>query len=242
MKKILRISGISLSVAVMFSPILVAAAGINTTYIKGYSDSIVGIINNILVPLLIAVAFIVFLWGIFKYFIYGADNDTERATGRQWAIWGIIGFAIIFSLWGLVNLLMGTLGLQREAVPAYPTIGTGTSGNSTGNNTGTSGVTGPGTFGSSNTSTGPGITGPGTAGAALLPLGANCTSSPNGCASGFCVPGDGGSFCSTSSTGGTQIQGVTCTNGQVYDSDSGTCVDSVSGSTGSTCGTDGNPC
>lgn len=122
MKKISRTAKF-LALLVSFVTPLFAAAQINTTIIKGYSDSIIGIINTILVPVLIAIAFITFLWGVYKYFILGADNETQRETGRQFTLWGIIGFVIILSLWGIVNLFMGTLGLSVGTAPKFPTIG-----------------------------------------------------------------------------------------------------------------------
>ena len=99
--------------------------GINIQYIKGYSDSVISVINGILVPMLIAVAFIVFLYGAYNYFILGADNEDKRKEGRTFALYGVIGFVIIFSLWGIVNIFMGTLNLSGRVAPAPPTIGTG---------------------------------------------------------------------------------------------------------------------
>jgi len=97
--------------------------GINPIYIQGYASSITGIINSILVPVLISIAFLVFLYGVYKYFIKGADNDTERATGRTFTLYGIIGFVILFSVWGIVNIFMGTLSIGAGNMPAIPTIG-----------------------------------------------------------------------------------------------------------------------
>ena len=98
------------------------SGGINVNYIKPYSDSIIGIINSILVPVLMAIPFITFLWGVFKYFIWGGENESEKAEGRKFAMWGIIGFVVILSLWGLVNILMGALGLSIGNNPKPPTI------------------------------------------------------------------------------------------------------------------------
>lgn len=106
------------------------SSGINATYIAGYANSIVGIINGILVPTLIAIAFIVFLYGIFKYFIKGADSDKERETGRTFALYGVIGFVILFSVWGLVWIFMSTLGLSTTNAPAFPAIPGSSSGQS----------------------------------------------------------------------------------------------------------------
>lgn len=100
-----------------------SSGGIDPSYLQGYKTSIIGIINGMLVPVLIAIAFITFLWGVYKYFILGADSDTERATGRQFVLWGIIGFVVIASVWALVNIVSGTLGLQiGNTAPPPPKI------------------------------------------------------------------------------------------------------------------------
>ncbi len=81
---------------------------------------IIDIINNVLVPLIFALAFIVFIWGIFLYFIQGGHDEEKREKGRSLMLWGLIGFFVMVSVWGLVHLLLGTFNLQNT-VPAYPT-------------------------------------------------------------------------------------------------------------------------
>ena len=93
------------------------SGGINIGVIKPYADSIKNLINNVLVPVLMAVAFIVFLWGVFKYFIWNKESESEKMEGRKYAMWGIIGFVIILSLWGLVNILREALNLFGNAPP-----------------------------------------------------------------------------------------------------------------------------
>lgn len=101
-----------------------SSGAINLTYLQGYKDSIINIINNYLVPMLMALAFIVFLWGIYKYFILGAAEEGEKAEGRNFALWGVIGFVIILSLWGIVNIVRDTLNFSQGGnnVPAYPKL------------------------------------------------------------------------------------------------------------------------
>ena len=104
--------------------------GINVSALQPYKEGIINIINQILVPVLFAVAFIVFLYGVYKYFILGADSDTERETGRQFVLWGIIGFVVILSVWGIVNLVMSTLGLSpNTTAPPAPTFNPATGAN-----------------------------------------------------------------------------------------------------------------
>jgi hypothetical protein len=77
-------------------------------FIEGYKNDFVNIVNNYLIPALMALALLVFFWGVYKYFIYGGENEHEKGEGRKFALWGIIGFAIIVSVWGLVNIITDT--------------------------------------------------------------------------------------------------------------------------------------
>lgn len=125
MKKILSFFLIAALAFVVGAPTTHAqSGGINLGVIKPYSDGIISVINTILVPVLIAIAFIVFLWGVYKYFILGAASDESRKEGRQFVLWGVIGFVIIMSLWGLVYLVAGVfnLPLGTGTAPKPPTI------------------------------------------------------------------------------------------------------------------------
>lgn len=92
----------------------------NLGILQGYSMSIISLIYFLFVPTVIAIAFITFLWGVYKYFILGADSDTERETGRQYILWGLIGFAVIVSVWGLVYMVSLTFGLFPGGPPLPP--------------------------------------------------------------------------------------------------------------------------
>ena len=82
-------------------------------------------LNTYVVPLIFAIAFIVFLWGVFQYFIAGGADEGKRADGRNFILYGIIGFVIMFSLWGIVNILIGTFpGLSGKNTPQLPTFQT----------------------------------------------------------------------------------------------------------------------
>ncbi len=59
-----------------------------------------------------AVALIVFLYGIYKFFILGASDEKARTEGRKFAMNGIIGFVIILSVWGIVFIVVETLNLN----------------------------------------------------------------------------------------------------------------------------------
>lgn len=79
-------------------------------------DSLLTKVNNvILVPivsLLFAVAFLVFVWGVFEYLIRQNDPDA-RATGGQHILWGVIGMTIMVSAWGIINFIIKSLESVR---------------------------------------------------------------------------------------------------------------------------------
>lgn len=98
--------------------------GVNTIYLGFYKSLIQGTVNSYLVPILIAIAFIVFLFGVYKYFIQGAADEKNREDGRKFVLWGIIGFVVITSIWGIVNLVSGTIvpSSADQNHPKYPTL------------------------------------------------------------------------------------------------------------------------
>lgn len=76
------------------------------------STGVIGLINTVIVPTIFALAFLVFIYGVVKYFFINNDGDEGKiAEGRKFVSWGIIGMAILFSVWGFVNLLLSTLGI-----------------------------------------------------------------------------------------------------------------------------------
>ena len=98
------------------------SGGLDTTRLQGYSDSVITFTNFTLVPLLIAIAFIVFLWGIYNYFIWGANSEDKRKEGKNFVFYAVIGFVIIFSLWGIIHVGVDIFNLGGETHPTYPTL------------------------------------------------------------------------------------------------------------------------
>jgi len=109
------LSGLALyAVAVM--PLVAVAGFAADSGIKTLADDIIDFINETLIPLVFALALIVFIWGLFQSFIIGGANEEKRAEGKQLMMWGIIAFAVMVSVWGLVNILTGTLDLDTTVV------------------------------------------------------------------------------------------------------------------------------
>lgn len=92
-----------------------------TNTICSVAATIIGIINGLLVPLIFALAFIVFLWGVAKAYIFSGGEAEAVSQGHRLILWGIIAFVVMISLWGLVNIVATTFGLGGISAPPPPT-------------------------------------------------------------------------------------------------------------------------
>ena len=100
--------------AIYLAPLAAMAATIQEVI-----DTIGNIIQSI-VPLLITIALIVFIWGVIKYITAGADEG-EREKARNVIMYGIIGLFAIVAVWGLVAMLKNTFGITETTtdIPQY---------------------------------------------------------------------------------------------------------------------------
>lgn len=88
--------------------------------ICGVASTVLFIINGVLVPVLFALAFIVFLYGVAKAYIFSVGDSEAVKEGHKYILWGIIGFVVMVSLWGLVNVVSNTFGLSGYGAPTPP--------------------------------------------------------------------------------------------------------------------------
>lgn len=84
-------------------------------FVGSGSKGIIGVLNTIVVPVIMALAFATFIWGVVNFFFLHGDDEGKREEGRQFIFWGILGMVILFSVWGFVNILLSTLGIAPTA-------------------------------------------------------------------------------------------------------------------------------
>lgn len=84
-------------------------------FVGNGSTGLIGVINTVVVPFIGVLIFLVFVWGVINYFFLHSDDETKRTEGRQFILWGLIGMVVYFSVWGLVNIMLSTLGIAPAA-------------------------------------------------------------------------------------------------------------------------------
>ena len=120
MSFLLRVQNyIAPAVLLLTAPFLAVAGEPNLGYFGDGSDGgIVGEFGNlvdIIIPVLFALALLLFVWGVINYFILGAGDEGKRETGRSYMLYAIIGLVAITAVWGIVNLLTEILGVDSDS-------------------------------------------------------------------------------------------------------------------------------
>jgi uncharacterized membrane protein (GlpM family) len=80
-------------------------------------------ILNAIIPFLMTLGLLYFIWGVVRYVIAGGDED--KSKGRDHIIYGLIGLSVIVGVWGLVNMITKTFGLSGNAPSLDPLEVTG---------------------------------------------------------------------------------------------------------------------
>lgn len=79
--------------------------------IDEFLNSVNRVILNPLITLFFAIAFLVFFYGIFQ-FIASETADSKREEGKRKILYGLVGMFIMFSAYGLINLILGTFNIS----------------------------------------------------------------------------------------------------------------------------------
>lgn len=89
--------------------------------IQTFLVNVLTFLNGTVIPFLLAIAFVFFLWNVVRYFIFGGSDEGKHEEARRLAIWGILAFVVIASLWGIVNTFTRGFGLNysNSITPDY---------------------------------------------------------------------------------------------------------------------------
>ena len=100
----------SLTVILMAFPAVTFAqlGAIDTFFVE-----VIGFINNILIPLVVGIALLMFIYGLYRWLIQGGGNQSDRDAGKQLALWSIIAFFLMVTVWAIVLMIASGLGFYN---------------------------------------------------------------------------------------------------------------------------------
>ena len=79
---------------------------------RNFKELVTSIISCFLTPLvtlLVSVAVVTFIYGVFKFV---KSEGEDKQAGREFMFWGIVGLFVMVSVWGLVGILQSTFILR----------------------------------------------------------------------------------------------------------------------------------
>ncbi len=80
----------------------------------------IGSILNTIIPFLMVLGVLYFVWGVVSYVI-GGDEEAKK-KGRDKIVYGVIGLAVIVGVWGLVAILNRTFNPTVTGPVSVPCI------------------------------------------------------------------------------------------------------------------------
>jgi len=87
--------------------------------LQTFFTNIITFFNDSLIPFILAIAFLVFIWNTVRFFVIEGANEKEHEKARSFALYGLGAFVIILSFWGIVILLTDDLNLN-SGIPVVP--------------------------------------------------------------------------------------------------------------------------
>lgn len=123
----MNIYRIALALCIALGPIAVSAQIADSPNAGPFQDLLTNILvfaNTVLIPFIIGIGFLTFVYGMFKYFILGGADDEKKEQGKSLMIYATMGFVMIIIFFGVVNLLTQSTGLEGETIRDIPQIQT----------------------------------------------------------------------------------------------------------------------
>lgn len=86
---------------------------LNFTSFRDFAESLIMLADQIM-PILLGVALVVFLYGMVKY-VGSASSESDKTAGKEIIVWGILALSVMVGMWGFVFIVrtffFGTDGL-----------------------------------------------------------------------------------------------------------------------------------
>lgn len=75
---------------------------------------------NPLIRIVVAIALLVFFWGLVKFIFRVGGDEKAVADGRRLMIWGVIALFVMVSIWGIINFIAAALLPGGNPAPPTP--------------------------------------------------------------------------------------------------------------------------
>ncbi len=110
-----------ISLAILYAiPSLVLAQTGGLQNVQSLTTGLGGIVKT-LMPIAFSMVFVVFFWGVAMYVVKAGDEEAQKKA-KSIMIYGVIGIAIVASIWGIVGFLQSSFGVSGASSGSIPTF------------------------------------------------------------------------------------------------------------------------
>jgi hypothetical protein len=107
------------SLLLFLLPTLTFAFSLSQSTFGGIISEAISILY-ILLPLLVATAFIAFFWGLAK-FILNSNNEKEVETGKKYMLWGVLALFVLLTFRSIISFISSDLEIgDSQYLPFLP--------------------------------------------------------------------------------------------------------------------------
>ena len=92
------------NILVVLFLLLPAVASAQLTGVKSLIEAVGGLINP-LITIVVAIALLVFLWGLAKFIFRVGGDEGAIEEGKRLMIWGLIALFVMISVWGIIRFI-----------------------------------------------------------------------------------------------------------------------------------------
>jgi hypothetical protein len=89
--------------------------------VQAFRTALTLYIINPIIAILFLVAVIVFIWGLVRFLGYLGSDSSEKEKGKKHMIMGVLGIFIMAAALSIINVVVGTIGVQPVDTLTAPT-------------------------------------------------------------------------------------------------------------------------
>ena len=101
-----------------FVGMMALAPSVTDAVTLGHTISTVSKIINGLIPIVLAIAVLIFFWGLAMY-MFNTNDTNKRTEGINIMFMGILAVFVMVSIWGIIRILQQTFKVD-QAKPIVP--------------------------------------------------------------------------------------------------------------------------
>lgn len=105
---------ISPTIFLLVAPFFVSAQALSA---QGMLTSFLTFSNRVLIPFALAIAFLLFLINVMRFFVIHGADEKGHENARNLALYSVLAFVVLIIFWGVVNLLAGSLPFSGKTAP-----------------------------------------------------------------------------------------------------------------------------